>query len=300
MPSNTMADTKLCFVISPIGEEGSPIRKRADNLVDYVLRPVLEPLGFEVGRADHMAQPSSITSLVIENVINSTLVVADLTGRNPNVYYELALRHAVQKPYIQVIDSRESSLPFDIKDESTVSFDITDLRSVDQCKIQLQKHVDTAMADGFNAVTPIGRALQLQSAMKEGGQNAVILRTIEELRRDLSSRPSYDAPLHDRSFGNGIDPGTLKRIRQGVFEFFDGRPDQGSPLFNNFLPEAIVADVASRAGLPITATIVHYIIQELNAQDPWIRGMQLLKSSVGELHVTHDVAVRSTGPIGAS
>ncbi len=195
MPSNTMADTQLCFVISPIGEEGSPIRERADNLVNYILRPVLNPLGFGVGRADHMAQPGSITSLVIEKVISSDLVVADLTGRNPNVYYELALRHAVQRPYIQLIDSRETSLPFDIKDESTIAFDITNLRSVDQCKDQLRRHVEAVMAPDFRIVTPIGKALQLQATMNEGGATAIILESLEALRKEIAFQKRDIAPM---------------------------------------------------------------------------------------------------------
>ena len=40
-----------------------------------------------------------ITSQVLQHVTEDALVVADLTGRNPNVFYELALRHAIRKPF---------------------------------------------------------------------------------------------------------------------------------------------------------------------------------------------------------
>ena len=222
MPSSTMADSLLCFVISPIGEEGSPGRRRADNLVDYILGPVLTPLGFEVARADHLAQPGSITSLVIEKVINSNLVVADLTGRNPNVYYELALRHAVQKPYVQLIDSNEAALPFDIKDESTIKFDITDLKDVDYCKIQLKKHVEAVLAPGFQVTTPIGRALQLQSTMQAGGETAVILSTIEDLRKEIAGRSSTSSSNQDTSLTTRLSSEVARKMKERAVGLLPG------------------------------------------------------------------------------
>lgn len=97
-----MSDKRSCFVISPIGADGSDIRQRADDLFEFILKPVLEPKGVDILRADHLTSPGSITGQVIERVMNSDLVIADLSGHNPNVFYELALRHAVQKPYIQL------------------------------------------------------------------------------------------------------------------------------------------------------------------------------------------------------
>jgi hypothetical protein len=182
-----MADKRSCFVVSPIGSDGSEIRQRSDNVFEFILVPILEPKGFDVIRADHMNSPGSITAQVIEAVINSDLVVADLTGHNPNVFYELALRHAVLKPYIQLADQK-SLPPFDIRDERTIVFDVQDLRSVEKCKINLAKQVDTVMAEGFKVSTPIGKAIQLRTAKQEGGTEAIILERLEAIER-LVTKP---------------------------------------------------------------------------------------------------------------
>ena len=79
---------KTCFVISPIGDEGTPIRQRADTLLNYIIKRVLEKLefDFDVRRADEIQQPGLITQQVIERVVSADLVVADLTGHNANVF----------------------------------------------------------------------------------------------------------------------------------------------------------------------------------------------------------------------
>src|SRR5688572_13315379 len=97
-PSQNLTPTKSCFVISPIGEVGSEVRARADQILKYVIQPAVKVFGYVAIRADAMPEPGLITTQIIDRIINDDLVVADLTGKNPNVYYELALRHAIRKP----------------------------------------------------------------------------------------------------------------------------------------------------------------------------------------------------------
>src|SRR5438270_3691414 len=89
-----------CFVIGPIGEVGSEIRAHADRLLRFILQPVLLEHGYNAIRADKISEPGLITSQVIQHVTEDDLVVADLTRRNPNVYYELALRHVIGQPLV--------------------------------------------------------------------------------------------------------------------------------------------------------------------------------------------------------
>ncbi|MGH9979150.1 MAG: hypothetical protein ACRD8Z_25455, partial [Nitrososphaeraceae archaeon] len=57
---------KKCFVISPIGEEGSEVRKRADQVLNYVIRPITEEqYSYETARADDIPRPGMITSQII-------------------------------------------------------------------------------------------------------------------------------------------------------------------------------------------------------------------------------------------
>lgn len=129
-----------CFVIAPIGEMGSPTRSRSDQVLKYIIRPSLLELGFDAKRADELDKPGIITSQVIQHLVNAPLVVADLTERNANVFYEIAIRHAVRKPIIQIIDWKES-IPFDVAATRVIKFNHQDLDSVEEAKAKSSSKV---------------------------------------------------------------------------------------------------------------------------------------------------------------
>lgn len=113
---------KRCFVISPIGEPGSATRARSDKVLSQIIRPAVEECGYAVFRADEIDQPGIITSHIVSHIITASLVIADLTESNPNVFYELGICHALGKPLIQVIAKGEP-LPFDVAGMRTIFVD---------------------------------------------------------------------------------------------------------------------------------------------------------------------------------
>jgi hypothetical protein len=134
-----MAD-KTCFVIAPIGEEGSEIRKRSDQIFKHVVTPAAAKCDYDPLRADQISEPGMITSQVIQHIVNDPLVIADLSGRNPNVFYELALRHALRKPLVQIIKSGEE-VPFDVAGTRTIPVDRHYLDSVETAKEEIVKQI---------------------------------------------------------------------------------------------------------------------------------------------------------------
>ena len=117
---------KTCFVIAPIGDHESLIRQRSDQILKHIIEPVAEKCGYEAIRADKISVPGIITTQIIEHIINDDLVIADLTGQNPNVFYELAVRHCAKKPILQIIQLGES-IPFDVNPTRTIQVDHKDL-----------------------------------------------------------------------------------------------------------------------------------------------------------------------------
>ena len=113
-----------CFVITPIGEKGSTIRQRTDELLGNIIKPVLEELGYEVIVPHEMDDAGSITNQIIQHIVNDEMVVANLTGLNPNVMYELAIRHSFARPVVCVIENG-TKLPFDISADRVVFFENT-------------------------------------------------------------------------------------------------------------------------------------------------------------------------------
>src|SRR5436305_380329 len=83
--SRSPALEKECFFIAPIGEPGTEDRKRSDGVLKFIVKRAAEELNLEAVRADEIAQPGQITLQVISHILGAHAVVADLTGRNPNV-----------------------------------------------------------------------------------------------------------------------------------------------------------------------------------------------------------------------
>lgn len=117
----TQKDEKLCFVICPIGEEDKDIREESELVMELIISPAARACGYEAKRSIDLNVPATLTNMIINHLINAPLVIADLTHGNPNVFYELAIRHAVKKPSIQII--REGGpIPSDVNDQNTVIY----------------------------------------------------------------------------------------------------------------------------------------------------------------------------------
>jgi len=128
--------TQTCFVIAPIGKEGSDVRVRSDQVLKHIIKPAANDCGYETVRADQISEPGLITSQVIQHVVEDPLVIADLTGWNPNVFYELSLRHALKKPVVQIIHATET-IPFDIAASRTIHVDHHDLDSAARAREEI-------------------------------------------------------------------------------------------------------------------------------------------------------------------
>lgn len=126
---DTIEWSKICFYITPIGSEESIERKHADLFMSSLVQPALEELGLIVVRADHIGDPGMITTQVLEYLKRSKLAIADLSYLNPNVFYEVALRHALRLPVVQII-RKSDRLPFDVNQSRTLVFDTTDIYSL--------------------------------------------------------------------------------------------------------------------------------------------------------------------------
>lgn len=139
---------KTCFVISPIGAENSDTRKLADDVLELIVEPALQPFGFTIVRADKISRPSIITSDVIKFVQTSELCIIDLTGHNPNVFYECGRRHENGLPFIQIIRKGET-LPFDVSVIRTIAYDLSHPRSVLTSIRELQEFIKTIESYGY-------------------------------------------------------------------------------------------------------------------------------------------------------
>lgn len=156
---------KKCFLISEIGGSGTPIRRRADQWLDHIYKPVLGSR-YELIRADQIAAPGHITTQILENIINDDLVVIDYTGLNPNVMYEAAIRHVSRKPFIQIVPVH-CSLPFDIKDLRSIVYDPEDLMHPQTLAKDLKAALKTILSPKYKVPEVIKSHIDLEPIIKD-------------------------------------------------------------------------------------------------------------------------------------
>jgi hypothetical protein len=115
-----------CFYIAPIGAPDTEQRKHSDLFLGSLIEPALQSFGLTVVRADGIDKPGVITKQIIEYIVRSRLVMVDLSYHNPNVFYELAIRHMMRLPIVQII-RKADPIPFDINQMRTLVIDTTDI-----------------------------------------------------------------------------------------------------------------------------------------------------------------------------
>ncbi len=199
-----MTDTsekKSCFIIAPIGKENSPERKNTTRLKKNIIDPALVKCGYAPGEIAHeIDEPGFITDQVIERLRDSDLVIADLTGHNPNVFYELAIRHVLQKPFIHVI-SKGLPIPFDTSGIRTIEYDF-DFESVPRLVEQLAKQIESADKNPDKINNPITVALDISNMGQSDGSAerlaaaymplvSVIIKKLDEIERRLPPSTPY-------------------------------------------------------------------------------------------------------------
>lgn len=153
------ADTELgtgrtCFVVSPIGNRFEPPGSRGrtsfeENIQmwEEVIQPACDAVGLTAVRADRIAESGDITDQVFDYLRTAEIVIADLSHGNPNVMYELGLRHS--RPGITIQIGEYEQLPFDVNTIRTLQF-----RRTPAGLIAIRNELIEALRAALNSNTP--------------------------------------------------------------------------------------------------------------------------------------------------
>ena len=134
---------RKCFIVTPIGDADSEIRRHIDGIIDQAIIPALQNKFKDIIVAHRKYEVGSITNAIIKEIIEADLVIANLTKLNPNVMFELAIRYSFGKPVI-VIAERNTKLPFDINSENTIFYvnDPTGAAELKDLIIKFESNID--------------------------------------------------------------------------------------------------------------------------------------------------------------
>jgi len=216
------------FIVMQIGAKDSPERKRADEIYTYVISPAVVDASLEPYRADLDFSPGAITPKFLSELLEARLVIADLTGRNPNVFYELGITHSFARPLISIADS-SSSLPFDAKDERVI--ELGDYASSgltyaqgEEAKAALQESLRIVLADGYVPPSPLRELAANASVDRLAPENPIaaelaqMRETLEDMRTKVTPRVATRLPPGVRA-----DIAALRKVVSRNIRFLDTR-----------------------------------------------------------------------------
>ncbi len=135
-------DNRLpCFIAMPFAQNFLPVYRD-------VIKPLFEDPDFDDEyiclRADEVSEPGRITEQIISMIHECAFIIADITGSNPNVMYEIGYAHALERPTL-IINQDPTSSPFDVKDYRQISYQMSEdgLRLL---KLQLRRTLQDIMS----------------------------------------------------------------------------------------------------------------------------------------------------------
>lgn len=122
---------KTCFVVMPIGNQKyndneitqSDLKEKYDDLIKDAIQSIDEDI--VIVRADEVSDSGSISKDIFKKLISSEFVVVDITYPNPNVFYELGLRHAIRNKTILIKEKGSVNNPFDISGLRYIEYENT-------------------------------------------------------------------------------------------------------------------------------------------------------------------------------
>ena len=163
-----------CFTIMPFGGY-------FDKYYDGIYRPAIERAGLNSTRADDLYRPSTIINDIWALTKKAVIILADLTGKYPNVLYELGLAHAIAKPAVLVAEALED-IPFDLRHLRIVLYNKNNHDWGEILKKEIENSIKEVLDSPMEAVLPT--FLQL----KESNKSKAVTRSekqILELQQDL-------------------------------------------------------------------------------------------------------------------
>ena len=145
-PPAAKSATDSCFTIMPFGGW-------FDDYYAIIYKPAIEAAGLSACRADDLYRPSAIVTDIWNYTKSSKLILADLSGKNPNVFYELGLAHALAKPAILIAESMDD-VPFDLRALRVLEYNKNQPRWGDHLQTRIEKAIREVVAAPLEAVLP--------------------------------------------------------------------------------------------------------------------------------------------------
>ncbi|WP_186267516.1 hypothetical protein [Burkholderia gladioli] len=254
MPATSPVDTS--FVISPFGEP-------FDTYFTHIVKPALEDCGLYAIRGDSLYRPSTIVDDIWQGIREAKVLIAELTDRNPNVFYELGLAHAISKPVILISKSIED-VPFDLRSIRVLVYDKDHPDWGNKLRLSLTMAIKEVLQNPTSAI-PTTFKVAVKPVVPEEAETALRLEALESMVHRLVDG------LDANSFSTSIEQVESKAINH--------RPQKLEPGQNVFHTKFGRGRVISVEGLGVDSKA------QINFNS---RGVKWLALAVAKLDVLPD------------
>lgn len=213
---------------------------------------------FDVKRADDFGTPDMITDKVIEAIFTYELVVADLTGHNPNVFYEVGLRHMISKPIIP-IKGDNARLPFDNIGINTIFYNIANWDSHVMARDRISTAAEQVLTSDYKITNPVTHAKGYMDLSKsKDPKDAVISQLLDKVAAMENNFASKIDALerHQRALTIGVSSGA------GVSRLGSHSPNALSAL------RGVLDDVQTPANALSSSSILRNFFENSPASAP--------------------------------
>jgi O-acetyl-ADP-ribose deacetylase (regulator of RNase III) len=139
---------KKCFVIMPFGEkkdlDGKPIN--FDKIYTDFIKSAVTELGIECIRCDEIGETGWIHSKMFKHIFDADVAVVDITSLNPNVFYELGIRHALNKYVTVLIRKTGTPTPFNIQGFQIMEYNPENAESILKGRQKICEFIQNGLA----------------------------------------------------------------------------------------------------------------------------------------------------------
>jgi len=153
-------EQKKCFVIMPFSKTKSCSTAQWENIFKTMIKPAVEESGFNYICEKTDLRIGNIIIDILDNLNTADVVIADLTDWNPNVFYELGVRHALRDSTILIAQSIQKA-PFDLRPYAIIEYDWTTEDTKKQFFKDIKKALQSIEKGGKNISSPVRDYLKL-------------------------------------------------------------------------------------------------------------------------------------------
>jgi hypothetical protein len=160
------AKLRKCFLVSPADDPDPDVRKHAETVWKYIVRPALLDTDLAASRFELAETGGKIGQPMIDAILDDDLIVAVLSHHNPNVYYSVALAQAAGRPLILMIEEGQTAL-IDTGSARVVTYSLDTDSMFSAVNV---RRLQTAMSELHDAL-PAGQPFRRGASALNGGGN---------------------------------------------------------------------------------------------------------------------------------